>query len=127
MKDNLTALVHFIEVGNGFCTFQLRGLEFKGTICQDREVAAMEHATDESAFSRGCEKCVNASEKIQASLCPHRNPGCIEILNFKTMVELRYQTWEVINTELILDTYNVIQNPAERVLASYDQRNILIT
>lgn len=29
-NDQLNALVHIIEVGNGFVTFQLRGLEFRG-------------------------------------------------------------------------------------------------
>ena len=28
-KEKLTCLIHFIEIGNGFATFQLRGLEFK--------------------------------------------------------------------------------------------------
>ena len=29
-SDRLNALVHIIEIGNGFATFQLRGLEFRG-------------------------------------------------------------------------------------------------
>ena len=29
-SDRLNALVHIIEIGNGFVTFQLRGLEFRG-------------------------------------------------------------------------------------------------
>lgn len=29
-SDYLNALVHIIEFGNGFVTFQLRGLEFRG-------------------------------------------------------------------------------------------------
>uniref|UniRef100_A0AAF5DR28 Pecanex-like protein n=1 Tax=Strongyloides stercoralis TaxID=6248 RepID=A0AAF5DR28_STRER len=33
--------VHVIEVGNGFVTFQLRGLEFHGTYCHQREVEAI--------------------------------------------------------------------------------------
>ena len=32
-SDYLNALVHIIELGNGFVTFQLRGLEFRGIIC----------------------------------------------------------------------------------------------
>ena len=31
-SDYLNALVHVIEVGNGFVTFQLRGLEFRGEL-----------------------------------------------------------------------------------------------
>lgn len=30
-SDYLNALVHLIEIGNGLVTFQLRGLEFRGT------------------------------------------------------------------------------------------------
>jgi len=29
-SDYLNALVHIVEMGNGFVTFQLRGLEFRG-------------------------------------------------------------------------------------------------
>ena len=34
-SDYLNALVHIVEMGNGFVTFQLRGLEFRGltTVC----------------------------------------------------------------------------------------------
>lgn len=33
-SDNLNCLVHLIELGNGMVTFQVRGLEFRGTYCQ---------------------------------------------------------------------------------------------
>ena len=36
-SDRLNALVHIIEYGNGFVTFQLRGLEFRG----EAQVAAV--------------------------------------------------------------------------------------
>lgn len=32
LNDKLTAMLHIIELGNGFCTFQLRGMEFKGIL-----------------------------------------------------------------------------------------------
>ena len=35
-SDRLNALVHIIEFGNGFVTFQLRGLEFRG---KDRQTS----------------------------------------------------------------------------------------
>ena len=35
-SDRLNALVHIIEFGNGFVTFQLRGLEFRG---EDRQTS----------------------------------------------------------------------------------------
>ena len=31
-SDSLNCMIHLIETGNGFVTFQLRGLEFKGSI-----------------------------------------------------------------------------------------------
>ena len=35
-SDYLNALVHIVELGNGFVTFQLRGLEFRGDVrCPD--------------------------------------------------------------------------------------------
>ena len=37
-SDYLNCLVHMIQLGNGLVTFQLRGLEFRGTYCQQREV-----------------------------------------------------------------------------------------
>lgn len=37
-SDYLNCLVHIIQLGNGLVTFQLRGLEFRGTYCQQREV-----------------------------------------------------------------------------------------
>lgn len=37
-SDYLNCLVHIVQLGNGLVTFQLRGLEFRGTYCQQREV-----------------------------------------------------------------------------------------
>ncbi len=31
-SDNLSALVHIVETGNGLATFQLRGFEFRGEL-----------------------------------------------------------------------------------------------
>ncbi|EPB67076.1 hypothetical protein ANCCEY_13837 [Ancylostoma ceylanicum] len=42
----LNCLVHIIEVGNGFVTFQLRGLEFRGTYCHQREVVTGKYIID---------------------------------------------------------------------------------
>lgn len=44
-SDYLNCLVHLVECGNGFVTFQLRGLEFKGTYCQQRELEAITQET----------------------------------------------------------------------------------
>ena len=43
----LNCLVHVIEMANGVVTFQVRGLEFRGTYCQQREVEAISEGVDE--------------------------------------------------------------------------------
>lgn len=47
-SDYLNCLVHIIELGNGLVTFQMRGLEFRGTYCQQREVEAISEGVDEN-------------------------------------------------------------------------------
>lgn len=47
-SDNLNCLVHIIELGNGLVTFQMRGLEFRGTYCQQREVEAITEGVEEN-------------------------------------------------------------------------------
>jgi hypothetical protein len=47
-SDYLNCLVHIIELGNGLVTFQMRGLEFKGTYCQQREVEAITEGIEEN-------------------------------------------------------------------------------
>ena len=48
-SDYLNCLVHIIELGNGLVTFQVRGLEFRGTYCQQREVEAITEGVEEDA------------------------------------------------------------------------------
>ena len=50
----LNCLVHIVEVGNGMVTFQLRGLEFRGTYCHQREVEAISEDLPESGFWLNC-------------------------------------------------------------------------
>lgn len=47
-SDYLNCLVHIIELGNGLVTFQMRGLEFRGTYCQQREVEAISEGVEEN-------------------------------------------------------------------------------
>ena len=46
-SDYLNCLVHIVELGNGLVTFQMRGLEFRGTYCQQREVEAISEGVEE--------------------------------------------------------------------------------
>ena len=70
-SDYLNCLVHIIEMGNGLCTFQVcneknvkwalifcvqvRGLEFRGTYCQQREVEAISEGVEEDEACCCCE------------------------------------------------------------------------
>lgn len=47
-SDYLNCLVHIIELGNGLVTFQMRGLEFRGTYCQQREVEAISEGVEDN-------------------------------------------------------------------------------
>ena len=38
ISDDCSALLHIMEAGNGFVSFQLRGLEFMGTGCHSEEL-----------------------------------------------------------------------------------------
>ncbi|KAL3119026.1 hypothetical protein niasHT_003809 [Heterodera trifolii] len=40
-SNYLNCMIHLVECGNGFVTFQLRGLEFRGTYCHQREMEAI--------------------------------------------------------------------------------------
>ncbi|MBZ3881663.1 Pecanex-like protein 2 [Sciurus carolinensis] len=108
-SDDLNAFVHLIEIGNGLVTFQLRGLEFRGTYCQQREVEAiMEGDEDE----RGCCCC-------KPGHLPH-------LLSCNAAFHLRWLTWEVTRTQYILEGYSIIDNNAATMLQVFDLRRILI-
>lgn len=64
-SDYLNCLVHIIELGNGLVTFQMRGLEFRGTYCQQREVEAITEGVEENDG-----KCLDVynSKNIQRSV-----------------------------------------------------------
>ncbi|KAG8560869.1 hypothetical protein GDO81_015168 [Engystomops pustulosus] len=52
-SDYLNALVHLIEIGNGLVTFQLRGLEFRGTYWATGEVEAITEGVEEDEGGSG--------------------------------------------------------------------------
>lgn len=47
-SDYLNCLVHIVEMGNNLVTFQMRGLEFRGTYCQQREVEAISEGVEDN-------------------------------------------------------------------------------
>ncbi|XP_066130606.1 pecanex-like protein 1 isoform X4 [Saccopteryx bilineata] len=109
-SDYLNALVHLIQIGNGLVTFQLRGLEFRGTYCQQREVEAITEGVEEDEGFCCCE------------------PGHIpHVLSFNAAFSQRWLAWEVIVTKYILEGYSITDNSAASMLQVFDLRKVLTT
>ncbi|XP_064344703.1 pecanex-like protein 2 [Camelus dromedarius] len=108
-SDYLNAFVHLIEIGNGLVTFQLRGLEFRGTYCQQREVEAIMEGDEDD---RGCCCC-------RPGHLPH-------LLSCNAAFHLRWLTWEITRTQYILEGYSIMDNNAATMLQVFDLRRILI-
>lgn len=109
-SDSLNALINIIEIGNGLVTFQLRGLEFKGTYCQQREVEAITEGVEED---EGCCCCE-----------PGHLPGC---LSANAAFGQRWLSWQVIASKYTLLGYSISDNCAASMLQVFDLRKILIT
>ncbi|XP_022254499.1 pecanex-like protein 1 isoform X2 [Limulus polyphemus] len=109
-SDNLNCLVHVIELGNGLVTFQVRGLEFRGTYCQQREVEAINEGVEED---EGCCCC-------EPGHLPH-------VLSMNAAFNLRWLAWEVSATKYVLEGYSISENSAVSMLQVYDLRKALIT
>ncbi|CAB3408931.1 unnamed protein product [Caenorhabditis bovis] len=106
----LNCLVHIIEVGNGFITFQLRGLEFRGTYCHQREVEAI---SEDIRDGTGCCCC-----------SPGALPG---FLSLNTAWGLRWLAWEVVSGKYIIDGYSISDNSAVNLLQVHELRRLLVT
>ncbi|KAL2098737.1 hypothetical protein ACEWY4_005217 [Coilia grayii] len=109
-SDYLNALVHLVEIGNGLVTFQLRGLEFRGTYCQQREVEAITEGVEED---EGCCCC-------EPGHLPH-------LLSFNAAFGQRWLAWEVLLTKYVLEGYSITDNSAASMLQVFDLRRILTT
>nr|XP_023691746.1 pecanex-like protein 1 isoform X1 [Paramormyrops kingsleyae] len=107
-SDYLNALVHLVEIGNGLVTFQLRGLEFRGTYCQQREVEAITEGVEED---EGCCCC-------EPGHLPH-------MLSFNAAFGQRWLAWEVLVTKYVLEGYSITDNSAASMLQVFDLRRIL--
>ncbi|XP_055473540.1 pecanex-like protein 2 [Psammomys obesus] len=108
-SDDLNAFVHLIEIGNGLVTFQLRGLEFRGTYCQQREVEAILEGDEDD---QGCCCC-------RPGHLPH-------LLSCNAAFHLRWLTWEVTRTQYILQGYSILDNNAATMLQVFDLRRALV-
>ncbi|XP_053374613.1 pecanex-like protein 1 isoform X2 [Mercenaria mercenaria] len=108
-SDSLNALVHIIEMGNGLVTFQLRGLEFRGTYCQQREVEAItEGVEDNDGF------CC-----FEPGHLPH-------FLSLNAAFNQRWLSWEVVVTKYVLEGYSISDNNAASMVGVFDFRKVLI-
>nr|XP_045624558.1 pecanex-like protein 1 isoform X2 [Procambarus clarkii] len=109
-SDYLNCLVHIIELGNGLVTFQMRGLEFRGTYCQQREVEAISEGVEEDV---GCCCC-------EPGHLPH-------LLSANAAFNQRWLAWEVTATKYVLEGYSISDNSAASMLQIFELRKILIT
>lgn len=97
-------------MGNGLCTFQMRGLEFRGTYCQQREVEAISEGIGEND---GCCCC---------------SPGHLpNMLSVNAMFSTRWLAWQVVASQYILEGYSITDNLAQATLQVYEFRKVLIT
>ncbi|XP_012285092.1 pecanex-like protein 1 isoform X2 [Orussus abietinus] len=109
-SDYLNCLIHVIQLGNGLVTFQLRGLEFRGTYCQQREV---------EAISEGIED--------------NDNCCCCEMGHFSNVLSVnaafsqRWLAWEVASAKYVLEGYSISDNSAGSMLQVFDFRKVLVT
>lgn len=124
MNDALTAMIHFSEVGNGICSFQLRGLEFKGTLCQEREQEAILQIVDRED-PPGMRNLIEVISNTIPWL--ERIFDRIQFLKPSIALKYRWYLWQVIRSDLDLTTYNVMENNAESIMSGYDQRKQVIT
>uniref|UniRef100_A0A0N5BL19 Pecanex-like protein n=1 Tax=Strongyloides papillosus TaxID=174720 RepID=A0A0N5BL19_STREA len=107
---NMNCLVHIIEIGNGFVTFQLRGLEFHGTYCHQREVEAIsEDPPDIGKF-----------------FCFYFK-GLFGFLPLNTMLSFKWMAWEVTASKYIIDGYSITDNSAINLLQVHELRRLLVT
>ncbi|KAL0490109.1 pecanex-like protein (C-terminus) [Acrasis kona] len=115
VNEGLTCMIQMIEVGNGFCTFQLRGLEFKGTICQEREQDALWRMInrDEPCFLNRLIEDLNYPKKLR-------------LLSLFQLLDLRWHTWQVLRSDLSLLTYNISENQADRIMMGFDSQKLVV-
>ncbi|XP_050344156.1 pecanex-like protein 1 [Nymphalis io] len=110
-SDYLNCLVHIVEMGNGLVSFQLRGLEFRGTYCQQREV---------EAISEG-------PEELSEGACGARWLCGGRVLSPGASWALRWLAWQLAAARYVLEGYSVTDNSAVSMLQVFDFRKVLLT
>lgn len=108
-SDYLNCLVHIIETGNGLVTFQLRGLEFKGTYCQQRELEAI---TEDNTENKG--------------FCCFNLGHFPSMLSFNAAFHLRWVAWSIAAKKYIVDAYRIVDNDMSLTVNFFSLRRTLI-
>ena len=111
-SDYLNCLVHVVEMGNGFLTFQLRGLEFKGTYCQQRELEAI---TEDIGENDDCCCC-----KLGAA-CHLKY-----VLSINAAFQLRWVAWSIVARKYVVDAYRIVDNDLSLIVNFYSLRRSLV-
>ncbi|KAK0163469.1 hypothetical protein PV327_007144 [Microctonus hyperodae] len=109
-SDYLNCLVHIVQLANGLVTFQLRGLEFRGTYCQQREVEAISENIEENDNCCCCEM-------------GHLS----NVLSMNAAFGQRWLAWEVASAKYVLEGYSISDNSAGSMLQVFDFRKVLVT
>ncbi|CAK1542907.1 unnamed protein product [Leptosia nina] len=110
-SDYLNCLVHIVEMGNGLVSFQLRGLEFRGTYCQQREVEAISEGPEENS----------------EGVCGGRWICGGRVLSPGSWWTLRWLAWQLATSRYVLEGYSVTDNSAVSMLQVFDFRKVLLT
>lgn len=88
----------------------MRGLEFRGTYCQQREVEAI---TEDVEDNDGCCCC---------------DPGHLpRLLSANAMFSTRWLAWQVVAAQYVIEGYSISDNLASATLQVFEYRKVLIT
>ncbi|CBY42310.1 unnamed protein product [Oikopleura dioica] len=110
---SLNGLLQIVELGNGVVSFQLRGLEFKGTYCQQREVEAITEDEPPTARNRLC---------FARSLCCLRSQKWV--FGLSTFFKNLLMTWRVVQKNYVMPGYSICDSSTD-FLAMYDYRKLV--
>lgn len=88
----------------------MRGLEFRGTYCQQREVEAISEGVEDND---GCCCC---------------SPGHLpHMLSVNAMFSTRWLAWQVIASQYVIPGYSISDNAAIATLQVFEFRKVLIS
>ncbi|KAJ3428678.1 protein pecanex [Anaeramoeba flamelloides] len=107
LNDKLTLILQIIEIGNGYCSFQIRGLDTSGeeTLCHNEEKKSIQVAMDN----------------------PQENWYCCNIfLTIKDIFAFRNRVWKIINKWYYIKTYDKLKYRADEIYQQFDTKKNLI-